>query len=313
MKSISELTDYYYKELFPLLQKLETDRTNLKHRVIVAGLILGAIASLIAFTLKSHFEIVIFAYIGIMTILYKSMTKDYTAEFKQGVIKPLIGEIGEKLIYSQDGYLSELIFERSTLFNKADKFSGNDLVRGEVDGVNIEFSDIHAQEKRKNSKGGSELITIFKGLFIVSEFNKNFIGKTVVLPDSAQNSFGNVIGSWLQSKNSSRDELVKMDSVEFEKEFVVYSSDQIEARYILSHSLMEKFIQLKNRSQRRVSISFVGSKIYIAISYDKDLFEPVVFSSLLEHKTAMEYVKTLHLAIGVVKELKLNEKIWSKK
>jgi len=57
----------------------------------------------------------------------------------------------------------------------------------------------------------------------------------------------------------------------------------------------------------------VGTHIYMAISYDKDLFEPSVFRSLLEYKVAMEYVKTLHLAIGVVEELKLNQKLWSKR
>jgi hypothetical protein len=43
------------------------------------------------------------------------------------------------------------------------------------------------------------------------------------------------------------------------------------------------------------------------------MFEPSVFSSLLEYKTAMEYVDTLHLVTGIIGELKLNEKIWSKK
>jgi len=43
-----------------------------------------------------------------------------------------------------------------------------------------------------------------------------------------------------------------------------------------------------------------------------DLFEPKVFSSLLEYKSAMAYIQTLHLATGVIKELKLNERLWSK-
>jgi hypothetical protein len=54
---------------------------------------------------------------------------------------------------------------------------------------------------------------------------------------------------WLQSNNFSRDELVKMDDNNFEKEFVVYSSDQIEARYILSHLLMKKLLIFKDKSK----------------------------------------------------------------
>jgi len=103
-----------------------------------------------------------------------------------------------------------------------------------------------------------------------------------------------------------------MDDVEFEKEFVVYSGDQIEARYILSPTLMKKLHTLKKRSKHPVYFSFTGESINIAIYYDKDLFEPAVFKSLLEYKVAMEYVDTLHMAIGIVQELKLNQKLWSK-
>jgi hypothetical protein len=103
-----------------------------------------------------------------------------------------------------------------------------------------------------------------------------------------------------------------MDDPEFEKEFVVYSTNQIEARYILSHSLMKKLLAFKHKSKHPVYISFIGTHIYMAVSYDKDLFEPSIFHSLLDYKVAMEYVKTLHLAISVVEELKLNQKLWSK-
>jgi len=103
-----------------------------------------------------------------------------------------------------------------------------------------------------------------------------------------------------------------MDDNNFEREFVVYSSDQIEARYILSHSLMKKLLEFKNKSEHPVYISFIGNHIHMAVYYDKDLFEPSIFRSLLEYKIAMEYVKTLHLAISIVDELKLNQKLWSK-
>ena len=95
--------------------------------------------------------------------------------------------------------------------------SGNDFVRGEIDSINIQFSDIHAEQRHKDSKGNTSWSTIFQGLFIVSEFNKTFHGKTVILPDSAQSTFGDLVGGWLQSKNMSRDELVKMDNPDFEK------------------------------------------------------------------------------------------------
>jgi len=312
MKSVSELTDFYYKNLFPTLEILEKDRKQLRSRIIIIGILLTIFAVFLAIFLADYINFIIFAYIAIGGILYKFLLKDYTKEFKQKIIKPLIQAIDSKLRYSESLHVAQHIFDNSDLFSSADRFSGNDFVKGKIEDINIEFSDVHAQKKHKDSKGRTSYSTIFQGLFIVSEFNKNFHGQTVVLPDTAQSTFGNLIGNWLQSKNMARDELVKMDNPEFESEFVVYSTDQVEARYILSHSLMNKLLIYKKKSKHPIHISFIGSKIHMAIDYDKDLFEPTVFSSLLDYKVAKEYVQTLHLAIGIVQELKLNEKLWSK-
>jgi len=312
MKSVSELTDFYYNNLFPTLQKLENSRKSLRHRIIFVAIALTALIGVIAYSLKNYYDFIIFIYIALGALLYKFMIKDYTHEFKMSVIKPLVHAIDKSLLYSSETHVSEYLFEHSKLFTSPDRMSGNDYVKGQIDGINIQFSDIHAQKKNQNSKGKDSWSTIFQGLFIVADFNKHFNGETVVLPDTAQSTFGDIIGHWLQSNNASRDELVKMDDPKFEKEFVVYSTDQIEARYILSHSLMKKLLDFKHKSEHPVYISFIGTHIYMAISYNKDLFEPSVFHSLLDYKVAMEYVKTLHLAIGVVEELKLNQKLWSK-
>ena len=320
MKNLSELTDFYYKVLFPTLKKLEEDRKHLRYRIILIGFVYTFIVAMLIILFKelfSHnFDALAFvgvAYIGIGGFIYKILTKDYTEEFKNKIISPMINEIDSNLNYSPTLHVSQHLFKKSKLFtSKIDRMGGNDFVKGKIDEVSIEFSDIHAEKKHKDSKGRTSWSTIFKGLFIVCEFNKHFTGQTVVLPDTAQNSFGNIIGNWLQSNNINRDELVKMDNSEFEKEFVVYSTDQIEARYILSHSLMEKLLIFKKRSKHPVYISFVGDSIHLAIEYNKDLFEPSIFHSLLDYKIAMEYVQTLHLAIGIIQELKLNQKLWSK-
>lgn len=321
MKSVSELTDYYYKVLYPTLKKLEKDRKNLRHRIFLVGTAYTLFFFVIAMTVGKSLNfgadflaILIFAYFGGGAFVYKFLIKDYTDEFKNKIIHPLITEIDNRLSYTHFLHVPQYLFERSQLFTQnIDRMSGNDYVKGVIDGVNIEFSDLHAQKRHKDSKGRESWSTIFRGLFIVADFNKTFNGRTVVLPDTAQSSFGDLIGGWLQSKNMGRDELVKLDDGEFEKKFVVYGSDQIEARYILTHSLMQRILNFEKKSKHPLYISFVGRSIHIAINYDRDLFEPSVFSSLLEYKIAMEYVQTLHMVIGIVDELKLNQKLWSKR
>jgi len=312
MKNLSALTDFYYETLYPTLKKLEEDRKQLRYRILLIASVLTFLTFLLVYAFKDF--LFIFIYLGLGTFIYKFLIKDYTKEFKEKIITPLILELDSNLNYSPTLHVSQRYFDKSKLFTSTiDRFNGNDFVRGKINEVPIQFSDIHAEQRHKNSKNGESWSTVFQGLFIVAEFNKHFTAKTVILPDSAQNTFGDLIGSWLQSNNVSRDKLIKMDNIEFEKEFVVYSTDQIEARYILSHALMQRLLTFKKKSSHPVYISFIGESIHMAIEYNKDLFEPSVFRSLLNYKIAMEYVQTLHLVIGIIEELKLNQKLWSKR
>ncbi len=280
MKTASELTDFYYKTLYPTLQELEKDRKHLRYKIIVVGVIYSLVVFLLVFAfmplINQAPDFIFFiasVYFALGALIYKFLIKDYTSEFKQNIIEPLIHAIDDKLSYNSKHHVTKHLFVRSDLFSAPDRINGNDYVMGKMDGTKIEFSDIHAERRHKDSKGRESWSTIFKGLFIVAEFNKDFQGKTLVLPDTAQSTFGNLIGNWLQSNNFSRDELVKMDDNSFEKEFVVYSSDQIEARYILSHALTEETTSSLKRSLNIPYISlFIGNYIHLAVYYDDDLF-----------------------------------------
>ncbi|MDX1295094.1 MAG: DUF3137 domain-containing protein [Sulfurimonadaceae bacterium] len=319
MKSISDLTDFYYEELYGDLKELDEQREKIAKKLIFIFIILviaAAAIMLVIFNESGGFNdgiiFVGFAAAAIGAFIKKFMTADYTDSFKLKIIKPLIHAIEDDLIYTPKDCVSETLFKRSKIFrHRIDRYNGNDLVTGHIDGVKMRFSDVHAEYKTKDSKGRTSWHTIFNGLFIVAEFNKHFKGKTIVLPDQAEKLFGSLIGKWLQSKNVTREKLIKMDDPAFEKSFVVYGSDQIEARYILTHSMMKRLLDFKKRSKENIFISFVGSNIHIAIS-GGDRFEPAVFKSLLSYKQAMAYIATLKLAIGIVEDLKLNERLWSK-
>jgi len=320
MKKISELTNFFYNELHPDLKKLEKDRKQLAKRLITIGIVITLLAFAITYFIatNSHSfsvaDLVPFILgFGLFMWIKKVMSRDYAHEFKDSIIHPLIEQIDKSLHYSKTLCVSQSHFERSRLFRKRiDRYNGNDLVKGEIDGVKLKFSDVHAEYKSKDSKGRTSWHTIFQGLFIVADFNKHFQGRTTILPDKAEKIFGKVIGSWLQRNNISQESLIKMDDPTFEQHFVVYGTKQIEARYILTHSMMKRLLDFKKRSNVPLYISFNNKQIYLALEYKKDLFEPTVFSSLLDYKLVKEYISTLKLAIGIVHELKLNEKLWSK-
>jgi hypothetical protein len=256
---------------------------------------------------------VVIGFTALAAMTYRYMIQGYAKDFKTKIIAPLIGAIDTHLLYNPDFVISQHLFTRSQLFKHTiDRYSGNDYVKGSIEGVALEFSDVHAEYQTKDSKGRTQWHTLFRGLFLVSEFNKHFKSRTVILPDLAEKTFGNLIGGWLQSNNISRDDVIQLDDPEFEKKFVVYGNDPIEARYILTHSMMKRIVEFQKKISHPLFISFVHNHIHVAIATQKDLFEPSIFTSLLDYKQAMEYVNTLNNTIGLVEELKLNEKLWSK-
>ncbi len=320
MKKLSELTDFFYNELHPDLKKLENDRKKLAKRLVYVGIGISLLSLGITYAIiaNSHsYSEADFAPIIIGFALFmwtkKMMSKDYAHEFKNNIIHPLINQIDDSLQYRKSLHIPQGEFQASRLFRKEiDRYKGNDLVKGELDGVKLRFSDVHAEYESKDSKGRSSWHTIFQGLFIIADFNKEFNGHTTIFPDKAERLFGKLIGSWLQRHNMSQEALIKMDDPLFEQHFVVYGTHQVEARYILTHSMMKRLLDFKRRSKVPLYISFIDKKIYLALAYNKDLFEPSVFSSLLEYLLVKEYISTLQLATGIIEELKLNQKLWSK-
>ncbi|MHC4648718.1 MAG: DUF3137 domain-containing protein, partial [Planctomycetota bacterium] len=105
---------------------------------------------------------------------------------------------------------------------------------------------------------------------------------------------------------------IKLEDPEFERHFAVYGNDQIQARYILSTSLMARIVDFKKKTNRKIYLSFVGSRVFVAVSYSKNLFEPRLFRTILDFELVQEYFEDLQLAIGIVDDLNLNTRIWSK-
>lgn len=314
MKTLDELQHFYQTSLLPELNVLEVQRLKVRNKVLLALFIIIPLAVLIAFLAKNgdfSIFIVIIGGVAVAGISY-FVSKDYKKNFKKGIIESIVHFIDESLHYIRTSSISRSSFMESKIFTRRpDEYKGDDYVRGKIGQTQLEFSEIHAKYVTHDSKGRRHAHTIFKGLFFIADFNKHFSGRTVVLPDTAEKLFGQ-IGTMLQSMNKMRGQLIKLEDPEFEKMFAVYGDDQIEARYILSTSLMSRIVEFKKKSKRTVYFSFIGSKVYVAVSYGRNLFEPRIFRTLLDFSPIQEYFEDFQLAVSIVEDLNLNTRIWTK-
>lgn len=322
MKTLDELKDFYTNELSADLRRLEAKRKQVMQNAMIAAGIVGLLGLAVAGIAISQgappvvFLFVLVACVIIGGIAFSFIGKGYKRDFKQQIITKVVRFLDPGLSYQPDGLIDECTFEGSNLFTEGiDRYSGEDLVRGKVGKTQIAFSEVHAEYKTtsRDSKGNTETHwhTIFKGLFFIADFNKHFHGQTLVLPDTAENLFGS-FGKMLQSWNLGRPDLIKLEDPEFEREFVVYGSDQIEARYILSTSLMQRILAFKYKTGTKIYLSFIGSKVYVAVPINRDMFEPKYFSKIDTFDPIFDYYRDLSFAIGIVDDLNLNTRIWTK-
>jgi len=315
MKTLDQLREFYETALLPDLRSLEERRRAAARQMLILGCVAVAVAALALVLLPRTGPVGILLVMAVLIgagVLGSRMTKGFRGVFKVTVIARLVRFLDENLQYSPHQGLPQAVFQQADLFKQhIDRYTCEDQVVGKIGATEIAFSEVHAEYKTRDSKGRADWHTIFRGILFVADFNKHFQGKTVVLPDTAQRLLGG-LGQRLQSWTPGRDDLVRLEDPELEREFVVYGSDPIEARYVLSPSLMERILQFRRKTGKRIALSFVGSEVFVALPYTKNLFEPRLFSTLLDFGTVAHYFEDLQLAMGIVEDLNLNTRIWSK-
>ena len=320
MKSLEELTELYESQLKPQLMSMEQLRKSIFIRFTLS--ILGILAAIFvaAALSRGNTPIVITAIAAIITCIVvivkaSKMAKQYRTKFKQNVVGEIVKQIDPEWNYEPNYYMSQDDYLASGLFlEHADRYRGDDMVYGVVDKTDFRMSELHTEYKTvthdKDGKRKETWHTIFKGLFAHADFNKELKARTFVLPDTAERLFGKW-GQKLQ-KGDVRGDLVKLENPEFEKLFVVYGSDQIEARYILTPGMMEAMVDIRKRYNRDMYFSFIGSRVYVAVSFSKDLFEPRIMRSGVRFDDVKQMYQQFSLVTAIINEMNLNTRIWTK-
>jgi len=320
MKTMAEFKKYYDSDLLPLLREFESRRLKIKTTFLITAacaVVLGGGLAIVFLFLPILSIISVVVAIAVCAFTWMTLTKGFVQDFKGSVIAGIVRFCDENLSYAPTRSISQSKFRTGEIFNfpRIDRYKGEDYVSGVLEATEIEFSEIHAEYKTetRNSKGhrSTQWHTIFKGLYFIADFNKHFKGMTVVLPDVAERLFG-FLGKALQKMNITRGELIKLEDPEFEKLFAVYGDDQIEARYILSPSLMKRISDFKKKTGKRIFLSFIHSNVHVAVETGKNMFEPRIFRTLLDFDMTAEYLQDLQFAVGIVDDLNLNTRIWTK-
>lgn len=247
----------------------------------------------------------------------KAATDIYRDSFKMKAVGAALRTIDTSLSIVPEAGITENEFVNTQLFTKSpDRFNSEDQVSGKAGKTSFSFSEVNAEYKTitTDNKGRrqEQWHEILKGIVFTGDFNKHFNGITVVRP----NDIGSKIGGWLQkavpvffSKQSTK---VELENTKFAETFLVHSTDQVEARYILTPAMMDKICELDSKCRYTISLSFINTRLYIAFPLTENYFEPPIYKSLLKPSCMERDLSVIRFMYGIVKELDLNTRIWGK-
>ena len=159
------------------------------------------------------------------------------------------------------------------------------------------------ERARKSKNGGTYYDKVFRGIIIDLTFNKALKGTTIIRKDSG------IIGNLFHEKLSNLKD-IKLEDPKFNKIFQVYSDDEVEARYVLSVSFMERLKELSEAfGSKVVQCCFYQEKVVFVVPIKKNMFEP---GSIYANENFIDDAKSLleemDLICKIIDILRLNIK-----
>ena len=105
-------------------------------------------------------------------------------------------------------------------------------------------------------------------------------------------------------------EEVNLEDVNFNKMYTVFSTDQVEARYLLTTGFMERFQNIKTAFDAKyIRAEFKDGELIILIGVNKDMFAMGNMAKETTYRTFFELFEEIYSVLSLVEHLKLNQNI----
>ncbi|UZR93363.1 DUF3137 domain-containing protein [Chondrinema litorale] len=323
MKTFDEFKAFLEESLKDDLDSLETRRKNMRHwRGRLGGILLGVttLSWALAYLYSSvSIYIIIVAVVitaPVVFFVYKKYFLDETIpeNFKDLIVKNLVTFVDPSLNYYPEQHVSFDDFEASKLFMlRPDHYIGDDLIKGEMDGVSLQFSELHASFE-SNEKVQSTVFkkkkliwkSIFDGLFLVADSPLEFNGRVFILDNNTYKTLG-YLGTLIQKHHFYYGQYILPTNHDFRDKFAVYADDKLEGEKLLSKEFMQKILRLKSKSKSRVFISVIDNKLYMAVNMKKEIFKVNLNRSLSRAEHIKSFYNDLYYMLTIIDELNADE------
>ncbi len=171
---------------------------------------------------------------------------------------------------------------------KSTNISPDDVITGKYKGKPVNIIDF-ALYNRYDS-GFSK---VYQGVLFQTKLSKNFSSNVVI----RQRNLNFAIVHGMQK--------VELESNEFNKIYEVYATDQVEARYLLTTSLMEKMIDIHQKGQG-LNLQVQNQSVTVVKQTREDMFEPDINKPVNNVNSYYEVLLQTKLILDLITDLNLD-------
>lgn len=294
------------QELTPFIEQGEAERRRVLRKALTRGLpvlALGGTGFVFGFLggtaedVSSLVQFGSFAALAIGGALLTTPLARWSRDFAAALSARIFDHFGYR--YSADvptGFLDA--FSACRLLPSHDRHSLEDHVQGKARGVPFELAEATLERRvRRDKRDDYDLV--FRGLLARYHFPKHFAGRTILRGDQGMfNALGHA---------GVPGERVRLEDVRFEKLFEVFSTDQVEARYLLTPAFMERFVALAERVRAPMEAAFEGNELLLAINGRRGYFsQPSPWRDLRRSDHLRAFVEDIALIGEIAETLKLD-------
>ncbi|GIU25694.1 DUF3137 domain-containing protein [Shewanella schlegeliana] len=310
---LADFKQYYQQHLEPLTSKFENARVaslkSCRQRLYLCSAIYVVIVAL-AFMFMPYLNVsdpMFFYLIGLVVLVLPfawwvfNPIKHYKTDVKQRIYPLIFKYFGHDFIFCREHKMSLATLKASKLLPYYDAANFDDYVQGTYTNIEIAINELHLTKQVKRDKN-TDTVTVFKGVMIELSSHKDFRGHTVVVK-----SRGGLVNFLSDSFKGL--ERVKLEDPIFEKQFDVFSTDQIEARYLLTVSFMERLQELSASFGNKIQCAFYRNKLLIMLGSKENRFEMAsIFKPATFEYEFSQINKEMKQLFAIVDVLQLEQK-----
>lgn len=295
---------YYNTHIYPELRRTERLRKRLLTLIFLSLLII-----LLVLTLSLYLGVALLSLFLIMPITFYIFYLGYRIQrfrqaFKPRIMGLILSFMNDQLNFSDLSYdakamIPKLLFKQSNIFaTRADYYEGEDFIKGMVGEMPFGLSELVVRDL---SPMTNKLQDVFEGVFLHAIFaEEDTQGSIVVWPRRRKQYLTRSIKEYNFKGGHNQD--YEINDPFFREHFIVYAAPGTHVEGILSEPMQEALVRYVEFTGKDIYLSFINRHIFAAISEERDLLEPGIFTSNIHFELIREFYFDIMVILKIVED-----------